>query len=64
MSAAPVMYRKRLTLTKGAAVTVSYAPANKQRIVVHGYDFRVREVVYAILGLLVALVIGVGYFDL
>lgn len=59
---APVLYRPRSRLDEGSAVTVSYAPQNPNRIVVHGYDFRAREVVYAGAGVAVAIVIASRYF--
>jgi hypothetical protein len=33
-------------------------------VVVHGYDFRAREVVYAALGVAVAIGVTTGYFHL
>jgi hypothetical protein len=59
---APVLYRPRTALTEGSAVTVSYAPRNPARVVVHGYDFRAREVVYAAAGVAVAIVVSTVYF--
>lgn len=59
---APMLYRPRTALGEGADVTVSYAPGNPTRMVVHGYDFRLREPVYAALGVVVAIGISVVYF--
>ena len=60
----PVLYRKSAGLTKGAAVTVSYAAHNPARIVVHGFDFRYQEVVYALLGAAIAIGISMWYFKI
>jgi hypothetical protein len=43
-------------------VTVSYVARDPDRIVVHGYDFRVREVVYAAAGVAVAILVSTMYF--
>lgn len=59
---APVLYRKRTALDEGTAVTVSYLARKPDRIVVHGYDFRVREVVYAATGVAVAILVFTMYF--
>jgi hypothetical protein len=59
---APVLYRPRTALSEGSAVTVSYAPRNPARPVVHGYDFRVREAVYATAGVAVAIAVSSVYF--
>jgi hypothetical protein len=61
---APVVYRARTALREGSAVTVSYALRDPNRIVVHGYDFRTREPLYAALGLAVAIGISTAYFHL
>jgi hypothetical protein len=59
---APVLYRPRTALDEGSAVTVSYAPRNPARVVVHGYDFRAREVVFAAAGVAIAIVVSTMYF--
>lgn len=64
ISSGPVLYRPRIALAKGSVVTVSYTPRNPTRIVVHGYDFRTREAVYAALGVAVAIGISTAYFHL
>lgn len=61
---APLLYRPRSRLAKGSPVIVSYARRNPTRLVVHGYDFRTREVVYAALGMVVAIVISTAYLNL
>jgi hypothetical protein len=61
---APVLYRESVRLDKGSAVDLSYARGRPTRIVVHGYDFRLREPIYATAGLVTAVIIGVGYFKL
>lgn len=61
---AAVMYRTSVPFAKGAEVVVSYARRRPGRIAVHGYDVRIREPVYAALGLLTAVVIGTVYFQL
>jgi hypothetical protein len=63
LESTPVVYRRRLSLAKGAPVSVSYVRRNPKRIVLHGYDFRVREPVYALLGVVIAVTIAVWYFD-
>jgi hypothetical protein len=60
----PSVFRTRLTLEKGSPVRVSYLRRRPARLVVHGYDFRLREPVYAALGLALALYVGVAYFKL
>jgi hypothetical protein len=63
LEGSPVVYRRKVPLAKGAPVSVSYVRRNPSRIVLHGYDFRMREPVYAILGLVITVVIAVWYFD-
>jgi hypothetical protein len=59
---APAVYRTSTTLAKGMTVKVSYAPWKPVRIVVHGYDVRMREPLYAFLGVLVAVAVSTLYF--
>lgn len=61
---APVLFRKSVQFAKGAAVTVSYVRRRPTRIVVHGYDFRLREPIFAVLALLTAIGIAATYFRL
>jgi hypothetical protein len=60
----PVVYRKSVSLTRGAAVTVSYAAHNPTRMVVHGFDIRYQEMVYACLGAVIAVGISMWYFKI
>jgi hypothetical protein len=60
----PVVYRTSTSLTKGVAVTVSYAASDPARMVVHGFDVQYREAVYACLGVVIAVGISISYFKL
>lgn len=53
-TARPAVYRKRCRLTAGERVRISYLGRNPGRIVIHGYDFRLREPATSIAGLLVS----------
>jgi hypothetical protein len=53
----PVLFRARMRLRKGSAVRISYARRRPTRMVVHGYDFRLREPIYAAAGL--AITVGI-----
>jgi hypothetical protein len=61
---APVLYRESVRLDKGSAVDLSYARGRLTRIVVHGYDFRLREPIHATAGLGTAIIVGVTYLNL
>lgn len=58
----PSLYRTSVAFTKGSLVKVSYAARNPSRIVVHGFDFRASEPVYAVVGLVIAAFIAKQYF--
>jgi hypothetical protein len=60
----PVVYRQSVSLRKGAPVSVSYVRRNPSRMVLHGYDFRLREPVYAVAGVVIAVVIAHWYFHI
>lgn len=57
----PVLYRPRLRLHKGSTVHLSYARRRPTRMIVHGYDFRLREPIYAAVGLVIAVGIVATY---
>lgn len=58
----PVLFRTSTHLSKGSPVEVSYSRRRPTRLVVHGYDFRRREVVYASIGLVIMISTGSVYF--
>jgi Protein of unknown function (DUF3592) len=58
----PVLFRARMRFRKGSAVRVSYARRRPTRMVVHGYDFRLREPIYAAAGLAIAVGIFTTFF--
>jgi hypothetical protein len=64
MVGAPVVYRESVVLAKGSPVIVRYARRNPSRMVVRGYDLRVREPVYAVLGVVIALCVATAYFKI
>ena len=65
MVGAPVVYRESVVLAKGSPVIVRYARRNPSRMVVQeGYDLRVREPVYAVLGVVIALCVATAYFKI
>jgi hypothetical protein len=51
--ARPAVYRKRCKLAPGQRVSISYLRRNPQRIVIHGYDFRLREPMGSVAGVFV-----------
>jgi hypothetical protein len=51
---ASVLYRQRCAIAAGDAVGVSYRRLNPRQVAVHGYDFRLRE--------LVGIALGIGIF--
>ncbi|HKD96114.1 MAG TPA: DUF3592 domain-containing protein [Micromonosporaceae bacterium] len=53
VTARPALYRKRCKLATGQRVEVSYLGRNPQRMVIHGYDFRLREPATSVAGVLV-----------
>lgn len=64
MLVVPALFRVTTDLTNGTAVNVSYSRRNPDRVAVHGFDFRFREAVYAVLGLVVAASATALYFTL
>jgi hypothetical protein len=58
----PALYRKSTTLAKGMTVPVRYAAGNPQRIVVPGFGFRYRELVFAIVGATIVCGVSTLYF--
>lgn len=46
----------------GTSVRVSYAAKRPERMVVHGFDVRVREPVYAAASLAIAIAVTVAFF--
>lgn len=57
----PALFRPTLQLDKGSTVHLSYAPRRPTRIALHGYDFRLREPIYAAVGLVIAIGIAAIY---
>jgi hypothetical protein len=58
----PVVFRARSPIEIGTMVRVSYAARRPERMVVHGFDARTRELVYAAASLAIAIVVMVAYF--
>jgi hypothetical protein len=58
----PVMFRPRSALETGATVQVRYAAERPERMVVAGFDVRIREIVYATAGIVAAIAVAIGYF--
>ncbi len=62
VTATPLVYRPRSALDVGASVRVRYAQRRPERMVVYGFDVRIREMVFAALSVAVAIAVIVGYF--
>jgi hypothetical protein len=62
VTAMPVVFRARSPIEIGTMVRVSYAARRPERMVVHGFDARTRELVYAAASLAIAIVVMVLYF--
>jgi uncharacterized membrane protein YbhN (UPF0104 family) len=62
--ATPMVFRATTPIAIGASVRVSYAAKRPERMVVHGFDFRVREPVYAAASLAIAIAIVAVYYAL
>ncbi len=62
--ASPLIFRTASKLDKGAEVEVRYAKTKPARMVVPGFGFRGRELVYAVGGIAVAIAVTVWYVSL
>jgi len=62
VTAMPVVFRTKSPIEVGTMVRVSYAARRPERMVVHGFDARVRELVYAAVSLGVAIAAIVVFF--
>ena len=62
--ASPLIFRTASKLDKGSEVQVRYAKTRPARMVVPGFGFRSRELVYAVGGIAVAIAITVWYLSL
>jgi len=60
----PLIFRTASKLDKGSEVQVRYAKTRPARMVVPGFGFRSRELVYAVGGIAVAIAITVWYLSL
>lgn len=56
VEAPSVLHREKIELSKGDGVRVSYNVRNPHKVAIHGYDFRLREPVGALLGIALAIV--------
>jgi hypothetical protein len=64
VEAVPAVFRKRSRLVPGSPVTVSHSRWRPTRIVVHGFDVRPAEPLYALFGLAIVAAVTGGYFHL
>jgi hypothetical protein len=62
--ASPLIFRTASKLDKGSEVQVRYAKTKPARMVVPGFGFRRRELIYAVGGIAVAIAITVWYVNL
>jgi hypothetical protein len=60
---APLIYRTSSSLVKGSPVRVRYAKAKPGRMVVPGFGFRRSEIVFAVLGIAVAIAVTTAYLS-
>jgi Protein of unknown function (DUF3592) len=58
----PIVFRSRSSLDVGANVNVHYNANRPERMIVEGFDVRVREMVYAALSFAVAIALVIVYF--
>jgi hypothetical protein len=59
--AVPLVFRATSTIAIGTTVRLSYAAERPERMVVHGFDVRLREPVYAVASLAVAISLALVY---
>jgi hypothetical protein len=59
VEAPSALYREKIKLGRGDHVRVSYNPRKPQKVAVHGYDFRLREPLGSIAGLLLSVAAAV-----
>jgi hypothetical protein len=64
LRASPVVFRARSPIVIGTSVRVTYAVKRPERMVVHGFDFRAREPIYAAASLALAIAIVAMYHGL
>ena len=62
--ASPLIFRTASKLDAGSSVPVRYTKARPARMVVPGFGFRTRELVYAVGGIVIAIAITVWYVSL
>lgn len=64
VEAPSVLYREKIRIDKGDWVRVSYSRRNPVRIAIHGYDFRLREPIGSLAGIVTAVAAAVLAFNL